>query len=690
MAEGFQVTARKWRPMRFDDVVGQDHVTKTLKNAIKEKRLAHAYLFTGQRGCGKTTVARILAKAINCPNAPENGFEPCNTCDVCIGITEGRSMDVAEIDGASNNGVDDVRSLRDNVKYPPLQGAYKVIIIDEVHMLSTSAFNALLKTLEEPPKHLVFVFATTEVQKVLPTILSRTQRYDFRRLQLEEITTRLALIAKTDGISIDEDALLIIAKKADGSMRDAQSIFDQVIAFCGTEVETAKVRSALNLIDTDFYFEVSDAIAEQQPAKAFELGYHVVSRGYDIEEFFGGLLEHFRNLLTARVMQSSKFIEVSKMHQERYLNASQSFSEGDLLRLVRLGTSALERLKTSLQPRIVLEMTLTEMMLMERAIELKTLLDELRGSATQTPSSGSTSGASTSAASTTPTNGASNILNELRQKKSSDTVEAPATKNVETPAPESARSEAQSITPSRAQQEPPPYDIPLDEMVPEMSAPDDLYDAPPPQSSRMVQPNAPQPTVQRKPMLQPPLKSRVASSPTSVVSQPVVQSRDFDAIDTSILSRSWPQFVEAVSTKSRALFMVMEDVTFCGSRRNVVYLGITDQHTSDVLNRFREIMQQQLRDFCDEQALVFECGTHEEMRRRSGAPVVTNPEVVTKVMAAVTPSEEAGERVAPSRNATMAQATVSQVPSEGVLTKRGSQRTPLEEALIREFSAVEI
>jgi DNA polymerase III subunit gamma/tau len=379
MSEIFQVTARKWRPMRFDDVVGQDHVTRTLKNAIREGRLAHAYLFTGQRGCGKTTVARVLAKAINCPNAKTNDFEPCNNCDVCKEITEGRSMDVSEIDGASNNGVDDVRSLRDNVKYPPLRGDYKVIIIDEVHMLSTSAFNALLKTLEEPPRHLVFIFATTEVQKVLPTILSRTQRYDFRRMQLDEIITRLRLIADTDSIKIEDEALLVIAKKADGSMRDAQSIFDQVVAFCGKSVETQRVREALNLIDTDFFFEVSDAILSRNAAKAFELSQSISSRGYDIEEFFIGLLEHFRNLLTARLTGKSILIEVSKVHQERYLNVSAELSEGDLLRLVRLGQNALEALKTSQQPRIILEVALVEMMMMERAMELSQLMAAING-----------------------------------------------------------------------------------------------------------------------------------------------------------------------------------------------------------------------------------------------------------------------------------------------------------------------
>lgn len=254
MSEQYQVTARKWRPQRFDEVIGQDHVTRTLKNAIREGRLAHGYLFTGQRGCGKTTVARLLAKAINCPNAAENGYEPCNKCDTCIAITSGASMDVAEIDGASNNGVDDVREMRENVKYPPLQGKYRVVIIDEVHMLTSNAFNALLKTLEEPPSHLVFIFATTEVQKVLPTILSRTQRYDFRRMQIDEIVKSLRHIAESDGISADDDSLLLIAKKADGSMRDSQSIFDQAVAFSGGKLEASTLREALNFDRRRFLF----------------------------------------------------------------------------------------------------------------------------------------------------------------------------------------------------------------------------------------------------------------------------------------------------------------------------------------------------------------------------------------------------------------------------------------------------
>ncbi len=378
MSETFQVTALKWRPMRFDDVVGQDHVTRTLKNAIASDRLAHAFLFTGQRGCGKTTVARILAKAVNCPNAATNGYEPCNHCDNCLAITEGRSMDVAEIDGASNTGVDDVRMLRDNVKYPPLTGKYKVVIIDEVHMLSNNAFNALLKTLEEPPRHLIFVFATTEAQKVLPTILSRTQRYDFRRIQLEEITRKLREIVDAEHITIEDDALIIIAKKADGSMRDAQSLLDQVIAFCGMTVETSRLRESLNLIDLDFFFEVSDAIANRDPKRAFELSGEIISRGYDVEEFFSGLLEHFRNILTVLITNTTKLLEVSKAHQERYANHATQFAEGDLLRLIRLGQNAFERLKSTHDPRIVLEVALVEMMMLERALEVSQLIEEVR------------------------------------------------------------------------------------------------------------------------------------------------------------------------------------------------------------------------------------------------------------------------------------------------------------------------
>jgi DNA polymerase-3 subunit gamma/tau len=425
-------------------------VTRTLKNAIREGRLAHAYLFTGQRGCGKTTVARILAKAINCPNAKDNGYEPCNKCESCLSITEGRSMDVSEIDGASNNGVDDVRMLRDNVKYPPLQGEYKVIIIDEVHMLSTSAFNALLKTLEEPPRHLVFVFATTEVQKLLPTILSRTQRYDFRRMQIEEITGRLRMIADADGITIDDDALLIVAKKGDGSMRDAQSIFDQLVAYCGMNVDTNHVREALNLIDLDFYFEVSDAIAARDPKRAFELSSQIISRGYDVEEFFIGLLEHFRCLLTARVLGSAASLEVSKTHQERYINAARDFNEADVLRLVRLGQNAIERLRHQ-QPRIVLEVALVEMMMLARALEVNELLQEIRSGNQQRVSAVSTTHLPTAPSAPVTSPSAPVTAARASVAKPKATVETPVQPVA---APATPIAPKPSVRPAQAEQQP--------------------------------------------------------------------------------------------------------------------------------------------------------------------------------------------------------------------------------------------
>ncbi|MGE5855121.1 MAG: DNA polymerase III subunit gamma/tau, partial [Syntrophaceae bacterium] len=230
----YLVLARKWRPQVFEDVVGQDHVITTLRNAIRLGRVAHAFIFSGPRGVGKTSVARILAKALNCEKGPSE--IPCNACANCREITEGSSMDVREIDGASNRGIDEIRELRENVKFSPSSSRYKIYIIDEVHMLTKEAFNALLKTLEEPPEHVMFIFATTEVHKVPATILSRCQRFDFRRISIEEIMTRLRYIAGEEKVTIDEDALMVIAKKGDGSLRDSQSIFDQVRSFCGNTI----------------------------------------------------------------------------------------------------------------------------------------------------------------------------------------------------------------------------------------------------------------------------------------------------------------------------------------------------------------------------------------------------------------------------------------------------------------------
>ncbi len=372
----FIVTARKWRPLRFDSVIGQDHITGTLKNALKSARLHHAYLFCGPRGVGKTTTARILARAVNCLN-PQN-YEPCNECVNCTSMMAGRSIDIIEIDGASNNSVDDIRKLRENSKYAPSLGKYKMYIIDEVHMLSTSAFNALLKTLEEPPPHLLFVFATTESHKVPATIISRCQRFDFRRMEIEDIVNQIKYIAEKENIAIDEESLVTIAKKGDGSMRDAQSIFDQVIAFCGTDIKYTQMASALHLIDEEFFFSLTDAIAEKDTNRVFALSQEVISRGYELQETLQGLLEHYRNILSVVVTKDTKLIKTSSYFIKKYIETANKFTKANILRYLQIINTTEQAIKFMPQPRIRFELALVSMAEMDNAMEIKELIEELR------------------------------------------------------------------------------------------------------------------------------------------------------------------------------------------------------------------------------------------------------------------------------------------------------------------------
>ena len=371
----YLVTARKWRPLVFEDVVGQSHVTATLRNAIGSNRLAHAYLFSGPRGIGKTTMARLLAKAINCRN-PRN-FNPCNECDICEEVTNSRSIDVFEIDGASNRGIEEIRSLRETVRYGPTKCKYKVYIIDEVHMLTKEAFNALLKTLEEPPTHILFIFATTEVQKVPLTILSRCHRFDFRRIAVDETINRLKYIAEQEKISIDDDSLLLIAKKGDGSLRDAQSVFDQAVSFCGESITVNQLVTALNLVDQEIFFAVTDLIKAKNTKGGLELVEEIVRRGYDIREFLSGLAEHLRNLLIVRSTGSTVLVEASEAFKKRYQADASHFSESDFLRLMRIVSDTENAVKWSTQPRVRLETGLLQMIKLDSTVEIQELLNQI-------------------------------------------------------------------------------------------------------------------------------------------------------------------------------------------------------------------------------------------------------------------------------------------------------------------------
>jgi DNA polymerase-3 subunit gamma/tau len=374
MAE-YLVTARKWRPMVFEDVVGQEHVTTTLRNALRTGRLAHAYLFSGPRGVGKTTTARLLAKAVNCLDRRNDN--PDNLCDHCVEITEGRSFDVLEIDGASNRGVEEIRNLRESVRYAPAKARFKVYIIDEVHMLTKEAFNALLKTLEEPPAHVLFIFATTEIHKVPATILSRCQRFDFRRIAVQTIVENLRAIAREEGLTFDEEALMLVARRGDGSLRDAQSMFDQVVALCGRTVTQAQILEALNIVDTELYFRVTDLIVARDARGTIALVDHLMTRGYDIREFLTGLLEHLRNILIAKTTGEGELIEASDVMRKKYEQVAGHFSIADLLRFQRLigGTEAAMRF--TIQPRFRLEADLVQLVTLPRAVEVGELLQQL-------------------------------------------------------------------------------------------------------------------------------------------------------------------------------------------------------------------------------------------------------------------------------------------------------------------------
>jgi DNA polymerase III subunit gamma/tau len=364
----FLVSARKYRPRKFEDVIGQNHIAKVLQNALQNNQLAHSFLFTGPRGVGKTTCARILAKVINCFN-PIGGVEPCDTCGSCTSFSENASFNIFELDAASNNSVDHIRGLIEQVRYQPQVGKYKVFIIDEVHMLSSSAFNAFLKTLEEPPAHAIFILATTEKHKIIPTILSRCQIFDFKRIQPNDIVVQLKKICSDENRAAEEEALLQIALKADGGMRDALSIFDKISGSSGDIITYKDVITNLNILDYDFYFRVVDAFLKADLTSTILILDEIVKNGFEIEMFIDGLGSHFRELLISRDKQTIHLLETTEILKVRYYNQAILAKEGFILTAMNILNACELTLNRSNNKRLHIEVALSKITYASKAYE---------------------------------------------------------------------------------------------------------------------------------------------------------------------------------------------------------------------------------------------------------------------------------------------------------------------------------
>ncbi|MDD2635168.1 MAG: DNA polymerase III subunit gamma/tau [Bacteroidales bacterium] len=355
--DDFIVSARKYRPDNFVSVVGQDSITKTLKNSIKTNQLAQAYLFCGPRGVGKTTCARIFAKTINCSNV-NSEFEACNECESCVAFNKLRSLNIHELDAASNNSVDDIRNLIDQVRIPPQLGSFSVYIIDEVHMLSSAAFNAFLKTLEEPPKHVVFILATTEKHKIIPTILSRCQIFDFNRIGVDDIRDRLEFVAQKENINAEHDALQIIAQKADGAMRDALSIFDQIVSFSGKDITYQNTIKNLNVLDYEIYFDITNAFLNANYSQSLLIFDDVIRKGFEANYFITGLASHFRDLLICKDPGTIDLLEVGKNIKEKYLEHAKNCSVSFLFQAIAIANKTDLNYKASQNKRLLVELAL--------------------------------------------------------------------------------------------------------------------------------------------------------------------------------------------------------------------------------------------------------------------------------------------------------------------------------------------
>jgi DNA polymerase-3 subunit gamma/tau len=460
----YQVIARKWRPQTFAEVTGQEPITRTLRNAIEHQRLHHAYLFSGARGVGKTTTARLLAKALNCHKATEPTATPCRTdnpeaCASCREISESRSIDVQEIDAASHTGIDNVReTIIGSIGFAPARDRYKIFVIDEVHMLSTSSFNALLKTIEEPPPRVVFVMATTERHKVPETILSRCQQFEFRTIAGAKIFDRLRLIAEAEQISIPDDALREIARSGEGSMRDAQSAFDQVISFAGSTIKKEDVEMALGVAGADILIRIVRGIANHEPAEALAVVDDVVMRGHDLRNFCRDLLAHFRDLLVAKVSGGAELLESAICDQDELKRQSELFSEADLVRFFHSLAETENLLRTAAHPRYQLEVGLVKLMEMRRLESLTQLLERLsaleqsmRGGAAlgqNQPTSGQPMSGRTSGSSPSPAPGSASPSSRGSSASAGSTASAGSISPVSSEAPAGKSKAASNSTPN--------------------------------------------------------------------------------------------------------------------------------------------------------------------------------------------------------------------------------------------------
>ena len=372
----YKVSARKYRPQKFSDVTSQEFVTQTLKNAILSKKIAHSYLLSGPRGVGKTTIARIFAKALNCTNLKDG--EPCNKCDSCMEITSGVHPDVFELDAASNRGIDDVRAIQDAAKFFPIKGKYKFFIVDEVHMLTQQAFNALLKILEEPPEYLIFILATTNPEKIPTTIVSRCQRFPLQRIKIGEIIINIKEIAKEEKIKIDDDSLFLIAKLGDGALRDAQGVFDMAVSFCGDKIKYEELKNFLNIPDKEIYFNISKFIREGNAKEMLNYFNELNERGFDLQTFFNGITGHLRDLMIVNSTGNVELIDESDSIKEKYKSEAKLFTSDQIARLMKVLFEAESRFKYSSNQKILFEAILLELCRMNsEVLDLSVILSEI-------------------------------------------------------------------------------------------------------------------------------------------------------------------------------------------------------------------------------------------------------------------------------------------------------------------------